>query len=251
MNEEQRKLFWQIINCGKASECTACCSCRREVEQWQDRVGGGRELQLPEPWNGDIEHAQLLIVGNNPAINFEEYFPTSTWRKQDTENFFMNRFGSDEAYVRQKICNGRVRVSLRLVDKWTRFDGRQYWCKTFLYARKILGEEVVRIGDKYALTEAAFCKTPDTNTLPHACCCASLYLPNIFEVSKSLRYVLFLGRLAKSAMADLLCLDKESIEVGRSYNYVSSNGANIELLYDNHPQGGGGSPRNLMITNEL
>ena len=48
--------------------------------------------QIPEPWSGHLSKAQIMFIGANPSIDFDEKFPTIGWQDKDICDFFDNRF---------------------------------------------------------------------------------------------------------------------------------------------------------------
>ena len=48
--------------------------------------------QMPEPWNGHLATAEIMFIGSNPSIDFDEYFPNIGWTDDDIFDFFENRF---------------------------------------------------------------------------------------------------------------------------------------------------------------
>lgn len=50
------------------------------------------EFQLPEPWNGNIETADILFVSSNPSYDEQENYPIQNWNAEDMTSFFENRF---------------------------------------------------------------------------------------------------------------------------------------------------------------
>ncbi len=57
----------------------------------------------PEPWDGFIERAEILFIGSNPSIDFDEIYPTDYWEKEEIYEFYNNRFSAvNDYYVRNK-----------------------------------------------------------------------------------------------------------------------------------------------------
>ena len=64
-----KNLFREIIDCPRVMSASVQCS---SIISLQNRCN----FQVPEPWNGDIENAKILILGLNPALDVAELFPS-------------------------------------------------------------------------------------------------------------------------------------------------------------------------------
>ena len=64
-----KNLFREIIDCPRVMSASGQCS---SIISLQHRCN----FQVPEPWNGDIENAKILILGLNPALDIAELFPS-------------------------------------------------------------------------------------------------------------------------------------------------------------------------------
>lgn len=91
------------------------------------------ELQLPEPWNGQIETAPILFVSWNPSWNPNETFPTSAWADERIISFFRTRFEHTD-------------------------QASQTWREMQGIATHLLGR-TSRPGVDYAVTDAVRCKS--------------------------------------------------------------------------------------------
>src|SRR5688572_32608986 len=74
----------------KRHQCLAVVSDQKRL--FED---GLERFHVPEPWNGDIENAPILLVGTNPALTAGERFPTRTSSDDVIVDFFENRFFGD------------------------------------------------------------------------------------------------------------------------------------------------------------
>ena len=120
MNPSQLVVFSAIINCpSRAKETMPSDPCHKVVS-YQKLLAKPKNLrscpypanpqarrQVREPWNGDIDNAQVLIIGSNPAFDPNEVFPNrdtnwtswadfgdgALWTDKDCEDFFEGRFG--------------------------------------------------------------------------------------------------------------------------------------------------------------
>ena len=64
-----KNLFREILDCPRVMSASGQCS---SIILLQNRCN----FQVPEPWNGDIENAKILILGLNPALDVAELFPS-------------------------------------------------------------------------------------------------------------------------------------------------------------------------------
>ena len=100
MNTITKSLFWEIIQC--PSSKIACSQCSPIID-----IQNKSDFQVPEPWNGDIEKAQIMVLGLNPALDIAELFPSfdfnnntwnmmcpkgQNWTNNYVENFFEKRY---------------------------------------------------------------------------------------------------------------------------------------------------------------
>ena len=53
------------------------------------------EMHLPEPWNGHLSKARVMVISSNPSLNSSEDFPTKKWMDDEIVNFFDNRFADN------------------------------------------------------------------------------------------------------------------------------------------------------------
>ena len=60
-----------------------------------------KPFQNPEPWNGDINKADILFLSSNLSYNPDENYPTDSWDDENIYNYHKNRF-SDEHYQKNK-----------------------------------------------------------------------------------------------------------------------------------------------------
>lgn len=98
-----KNLFREIIDCPRVMSASGPCS---SIISLQNRCS----FQVPEPWNGDIENAKILILGLNPALDIAELFPSYDlcsgawnvmcakgykWTDPVVERFFEQRYSAD------------------------------------------------------------------------------------------------------------------------------------------------------------
>ena len=97
-----KNLFREILDCPRVMSASGQCS---SIILLQNRCN----FQVPEPWNGDIENAKILILGLNPALDVAELFPSYDlcsgawnvmcakgykWTDPVVETFFENRYSA-------------------------------------------------------------------------------------------------------------------------------------------------------------
>ena len=96
-----KNLFREILDCPRLMSASGQCS---SIISLQNRCN----FQVPEPWNGDIENAKILILGLNPALDVAELFPSYDcsgawnvmcakgykWTYPVVETFFENRYSA-------------------------------------------------------------------------------------------------------------------------------------------------------------
>jgi hypothetical protein len=91
-------------------------------------------LQVPEPWNGEIETAPILFVTWNPSFNPREHpFPTADSNDADIVEFFSKRFEHSA-------------------------ESSQTWRELRGIASRLLGRRA-RPGIDYASTDVVHCKS--------------------------------------------------------------------------------------------
>lgn len=109
MNNKEKQLFWDIINCPNSNkESSLRCACSKVLLAQR----GFPFRQVPEPWSGQLDKASFMVIGSNPALVVKskpvfiyELFPSKdnkwnnwqtinsfTWDRNDVENYFINRF---------------------------------------------------------------------------------------------------------------------------------------------------------------
>ena len=64
-----KNLFREILDCPRVMSASGQCSSFISLQN-------SCNFQVPEPWNGDIENAKILILGLNPALDIAELFPS-------------------------------------------------------------------------------------------------------------------------------------------------------------------------------
>lgn len=171
-NAEQRKLLLQIANCKIAHETLDSLLAERDTDDLpckevcnfqlvhSPEKGGGTAqgntpqtieksfFHSPEPWNGNLDTAEILFVSSNPSINFKEDFPKlegGGWKNGDIERFFIDRLEKDKNY-NSMYWKGILKYSGYILDITNTVE-------------KIEKDTERIISPKIALTEIVHCKS--------------------------------------------------------------------------------------------
>ena len=146
MNTITKRLFWDIIQC--PSSMMACSQCS-PIINIQDK----NDFQVPEPWNGDIEKAQIMVLGLNPALDIAELFPSfdlnnnswntmcskgQNWTNNYIEDFFEKRYTACCPQCGKQYANINANpveiLSKSCVHKRAK---NPYWKTTIAYASAV------------------------------------------------------------------------------------------------------------------
>ena len=170
-NQEPQDVF-DLLKKGKA-----CDSDYEEIVQNQIDLGV-KKMHLPEPWNGHLGKAKIMIISSNPSIGVDEDFPTSSWSDDDIAEFFDNRFKNNS--------NG---VSM-------------YWKSIAKYAGwicpEVAGLDAVEILDKVVVsTEVVHCKSKSEIGV-NACVEKEVHFLNEIVKKFSGEIVLIVGKVAQN-----------------------------------------------------
>jgi hypothetical protein len=194
--EGSMDLLHKIAHCPNIQHCFdtrqsshPCFEIISVQHSWDSHILG--QHQVPEPWSGDIEHAPILFLGSNPAIDEQEEFPLLSWPDEWIEDFFTHRYQGGR---KQWIENG---------TRYLRLNGSRGQSDFWSDVRKLaeeLRERVVDDGVDYALTEVVHCKSKNQKGVKKALHkCAGLYLRRVVELSGA-KVIVVLGEQAEDAM---------------------------------------------------
>lgn len=196
--EHTRQLLVDITACPSVYECLGSGDdshpCYRVVNA--QNVTNLERFHLPEPWNGDIESAQVLFISSNPSVDAEEEYPVGGWSESDVVDFFTNRFGDGirewTRDLRPLLASGVHR------NEWTRF-----WAGIQARAREICPD--LQLGRDIAITEVVHCKSTNEIgvTEDTVAECASRWLDRILAVSAA-NVIVVLGAPAQAAISNFL-----------------------------------------------
>lgn len=223
-NEELIKLFEEIQYCenikkyysGEVTNCDEIINSQGEKEE---------DFQLPEPWNGDIVNAPILIISSNPSFNEKELYPTIKWKEEDRKDFYFNRFQSrwtkEEKYI--KLRDGKY-------DKnWVRF-----WSSVKSRAKEIWTKGNISLGKDIALIEVVRCKSKEEKGVEKAISnCSRKFLDKTFSLSNS-KVIICTGKRAETMIKEFYNLENkpylENIIIGKRKR---------DLLFIPHPNARG------------
>lgn len=173
-----------------------------EVVNFQFSNNPNGKWQHPEPWNGNLDTAEILFIGSNPNINFNELdFPTDDVNDKYIINFHINRH-----------------------------DTSRYGKSVRKLASYILDRPVDEVEKLICTTEAVHCKSPSEigisnkktrKTLPSCTMCTDKWMTKILDKFNG-KYIVILGKTAKDIMESFF--EKNPV----CYN-------NKVVIYDYHP----------------
>ena len=179
-------LLLSIARCGEFEAAKADCNhpCHKIVS-----IQAQKDYQLPEPWNGNIESAQILYISSNPSYNPEEIFPNNSWSNEVIEQFFRNRF--QNSY----------------------YTKTPYWTCIKKYTSWIIGIPVddPTLPDRICIMEIVHCKSlRETGVQSCYKHCVQKWLNAILREFKG-QYIVLLGRFAKEFENTIRLTGKEPL----------------------------------------
>lgn len=156
---------------------------------------------LPEPWNGKLETAPLLFVGQNPSLSSTEPYPGSgfgpKWNGRAVADFFENRFGNEDWQI-EEGCRVPVWEDGILRKRSSRFLSHIKRLAEVLYAPS---KGAIAPGKDYAITEAARCKAADALGVRRAAdVCSQRYLDKVLKLCGA-KVIVCLGAVAREQVA--------------------------------------------------
>lgn len=220
-NKELMKLFEEIQYCenikkyysGEITNCYKIIECQREKEE---------SFQLPEPWNGDIINAPILIISSNPSINKEEVYPTKEWTKEKRIDFYFNRFQSewtkDEKYI--KLKNGNYRKK-----------SEKFWTEVKGIVEEIMEKENIILGKDIALMEVVRCKSEREEGVKKAVYdCSRKFLEKTLASNNS-KIIICTGKKAKDMLKKIYKIEENKIY----FENIIMGNKKRDLLFVGHP----------------
>jgi hypothetical protein len=164
------------------------------------------QLQVPEPWSGELEHALILILSSNPSISTAEIYPRWEWPDEEIADFFGRRFGGGR---RQWIKDGTK--SLRPDGSYGRATA--FWAAVRQRAIELLQREV-RPGVDYALTEIVHCKSKSEIGVAEAKKrCVPRYLRRVLALAAA-KVIVVLGKPARQAAQEEFGIPEDAVVYG-------------------------------------
>ena len=132
-------------------------------------------FQIPEPWNGNLQKAQILFISSNPSISsrdIEEY-PIESYSDKEIHDYFLNRFYQE--YYREKV---------------------RFWNYVKKYSSWVMDLDVndEALPDKICITEVVHCKSRGERGVKECCdYCAGKWLNEILSEFNG-QYIILLGK---------------------------------------------------------
>ncbi len=125
-----------------------------EIIDFQRTQGAvkNNNFQIPEPWNGDIVNAPILIFSLNPAYSKAELYPTLAWPDPMIADFFMNRF-KDRGIKYSWVYDNKP-----LNTDGTRGKSVRYWSSLKKRVEELLQRDA-NPGIDYCISEYVHCKS--------------------------------------------------------------------------------------------
>ena len=164
--------------------------------------------QVPEPWNGDLQHAPILFLSSNPALDKNEVFPLWSYPDESMEHFFTHRLEHGAYTLLQDGSKKRV----------------PFWSNVHNRAQELLDGDVSG-GVDYALTEVVHCKSKTEKDVKKETvkACVKRYLQRVVELSGA-KVIVVLGSKARKAVKEEFRLSDGSmvgpLHIGQRQRYI-------------------------------
>ena len=172
-------------------------------------------LQVPEPWSGNLEHAPILFLSSNPSIDKEDVIPRWSWSDEWIKDFYAHRYGGGrEQWIEDGIRKLMHDGSRRVVRFWVEVRNR---------ATELLKREI-QDGIDYALTEVVHCKSRGEEGVNEAIEeCTRHYLRRVLDLSGA-QVIVTLGKKAKNALKNEFNIPDDDMcgpmKIGSHQRYV-------------------------------
>ncbi len=191
MTPSQKQLMDNIINCPNLTSGNTACSTIIGQQS-------GCRMQVPEPWNGDIENAEVLFLGTNPALNIDEVYPSkdaswnswvkmgqntsALWNLPEAEKFFEGRFGKAICPASNTLynipCAGLQLNELNNSSFYYKPVRNSYWSIYYLIS-KIINPNCPDWS--FIVSDFVHCKGPKNKGIVPALCACQYYTLKIIE----------------------------------------------------------------------
>lgn len=236
MQPNTEKLFWDIIKCPlqSNSKCNSILSTQC-----------ASDFKIPEPWNGDIENAEVMIIGYNPALDPLEVYPSYnihtqnwnpicsinaslSWSHNNVEDFFENRFNAKCVCGQKKYVQfSNNYACTQVLNNSCQYKKSQnpYWKTTIEYASAVCGKPLSI--DNIVYTDAIHCKSSSSRGCTSAVFneCVDKYLKRIIDIfinnnNKNPKYILLIGAKLNSKLSKILNQPTINSSVIGNYTYT-------------------------------
>ena len=160
-------------------------------------------FHMSEPWNGNLDNAEILFVSSNPSIDFNEEFPKfgsekwSEYKKEKVVDFFSNRLESYENnyWIGIRKYAGYI---LGVIDRVRRIEKDEQDIKR-------------KIASRVALTEIVHCKSKgEAGVKKAAKTCFDNHTEKVIEYflktpsgSGTKKNIVFVGAQARNRLCEL------------------------------------------------
>lgn len=197
-----KQLLNKISNCENIKKCLNGDKnnpCYKIVSNQEEE-----NFQLPEPWNGDLINAPVIILGSNPSINEEEMYPNFSWTEEEKFKFHSERFSGkwtkDQKYVMLKDGS----YNPKSVRFWSSVKNR---------VKEIYPKKEIILGEDLCMLEIVKCKSRNEYGVRECMSeCSQKYMNDILQLSNS-EVILCLGKVAEVFIKEFYDLeDKKIIE---------------------------------------
>lgn len=195
-----KKLLEKISTCENIKKCLegdTSNPCYKIINNQEKE-----NFQLPEPWNGDLEKAPVIILGSNPSINENEMYPDSSWNTDEKFQFHSERFSGkwtkDQKYVMLKDGS----YDTKAVRFWSSVKNR---------VKEIYTKDKILLGDDLCMIEIVKCKSRKEFEVKECMFeCSERYMNEILQFSNA-EVILCLGKIAETFVKDFYKLDDRKI----------------------------------------
>jgi hypothetical protein len=191
--------------------------CHKVVMTQQEMIQGDESVrQRPEPWIGNLENSKVLFISSNPSISddpdisIREDFPTYATSEDDSAQFFVNRFNSEDGAPHATFnYQDRSNFLYRSNDGKYRGKGNSFdkpietWQGVYERAKEILGEGCDP-AENYALTEVVKCKSKaEVGVKKASANCIDQWMHKVMQISPA-NLVVVIGAPARDIFAHKL-----------------------------------------------
>lgn len=231
---EEEKLIDEIFYCPNCSEKG---NCKTIIESQKVHP-----FQNPEPFTGDIAKSKVLVISSNPSISNQEVYPSKEWTKEAIRDFFINRFNTDNKYVRDYKYVLIDDKNKTYADDWVR-----YWSSIRNRVAELYGRPVDTVipGVDYTLTELVHCKSRSEIGVNEALLeCTNRYFEKLIEISGA-KVIVVVGNLAANFIKNKYNISElvdKDVEIGNR---------KFDFIFIEHPNSRTNGPKRLVEIPEI